>query len=249
MASPKSYDRKSRARHTWTKEEDLELQQLTSTLGVKVWLQIARELNDRIYDGKPVRQGKQCRERWYNHVHPGLRIGVWNDAEDCILIERQKELGNRWNEIAKLMTGRTENGVKNRWKSLKKKAQKHFAHCESPLDYLYNQKLQSAEHSQTTASSPQPYNSPLQPTVPSNIPKFSLACIKKAIQPSQPLEVHQQYSLIHSPFTSSPILMDNVNGGFIPLPHFFCNDPSLYSYFDPEMALSPSPLLPRPGQQ
>jgi hypothetical protein len=250
MATPKSYDRKSRARHTWTKQEDLELQKLTGILGVKVWSQIARELNDIIYEGRPVRQGKQCRERWYNHVHPDLKIGKWNDTEDCILIERQKELGNRWNEIAKLMTGRTENGVKNRWKSLKKNAHKHFASCESPLDHLYNQKLQSAEHSQTTASSPHTQSYDPQPAVPSSIPKFSLDCIKKqTTQPSQPAEVHQQYPFLQSPFTNSPIIMDSVNGGFFPLSHFFCPDTSLYPYFDPEMASSPSLLLSRPGQQ
>ncbi|KAL7448218.1 hypothetical protein ACHAWC_000450 [Mediolabrus comicus] len=36
-----------------------------------------------------------------------------------ILIEAQKELGNRWAEIARRIPGRSENSVKNRWYNVK----------------------------------------------------------------------------------------------------------------------------------
>ena len=74
-----------------------------------------------IHDGNAVRKGRHCRERWYNHVDPSLKKGKWTVEEDHFIIEQQSLLGNHWSEISKKMQGRTENSVKNRYKSLLRK--------------------------------------------------------------------------------------------------------------------------------
>lgn len=52
------------------------------------------------------RTGKQCRERWFNHLDPQLKKEPWTDEEDQALIEAQKRLGNSWTRIATELPGR-----------------------------------------------------------------------------------------------------------------------------------------------
>ena len=48
------------------------------------------------------RIGKQCRERWFNHLDPSLKKGGWTEEEDAVLVEAQSKWGNSWTKIAKL---------------------------------------------------------------------------------------------------------------------------------------------------
>lgn len=111
-------------RHPWVAKEDAALKRITEERGTKAWSTIARELNNQVHNGVPLRRGKQCRERYYNHLNTGLKKGEWSQDEDQFIIEMQGQIGNKWSEIAKGLPGRTENQVKNRWKSLLKKMER-----------------------------------------------------------------------------------------------------------------------------
>lgn len=94
---------------SWTREEDEIIVEFVTKNGPKNWVKLAESLPGRI--------GKQCRERWTNHLSPNVARSSWTEQEDQLLIELHKKYGNQWTVIASFMEGRTDNNVKNRWNS------------------------------------------------------------------------------------------------------------------------------------
>ena len=88
----------------WTPVEDELLKKSVQLHGRKSWSKIAKLVG--------TRDGKQCRDRYCNHLDPQVVKGPWSAAEDLKLLEVHAKLGNKWAEIAKFFPGRTDNAVR-----------------------------------------------------------------------------------------------------------------------------------------
>ena len=84
---------KRKSGRKWTKEDDNKVIQLVGKYGTHKWSFIGSLCG---------RNGKQCRERWHNHLDPDVKKGMWSVAEDEILRENHHKFGNRWARIAEV---------------------------------------------------------------------------------------------------------------------------------------------------
>ncbi|XP_042482486.1 transcription factor MYB108-like [Macadamia integrifolia] len=102
-------------RGPWTDQEDLILINYITTHGEGRWNSLARHAGLK-------RTGKSCRLRWLNYLRPDVRRGNITLQEQLLILELHSRWGNRWSKIAQHLPGRTDNEIKNYWRT---RVQKH----------------------------------------------------------------------------------------------------------------------------
>nr|QSD99663.1 MYB family transcription factor [Melilotus albus] len=133
----------------WTVEEDRLLINLVEEYGLGKWSDIAQKLHGRM--------GKQCRERWLNHLRPDIKKDTWSEEEEKILMKAHGEIGNKWSKIVKMLPGRTENSIKNHWNATKRRqySKRKYPRGSSTLlqDYIMSLNLDKNPPKDYTAKS------------------------------------------------------------------------------------------------
>ncbi|XP_077218509.1 transcription factor MYB108-like [Tasmannia lanceolata] len=102
-------------RGPWTMEEDIILVNYIANHGEGRWNSLARCAGLK-------RTGKSCRLRWLNYLRPDVRRGNITPEEQLLILELHSRWGNRWSKIAQHLPGRTDNEIKNYWRT---RVQKH----------------------------------------------------------------------------------------------------------------------------
>ncbi|KAF7144971.1 hypothetical protein RHSIM_Rhsim04G0242900 [Rhododendron simsii] len=108
-------DQMEMRRGPWTVEEDLMLMNYVANHGEGRWNSLARCAGLK-------RTGKSCRLRWLNYLRPDVRRGNITLEEQLLILELHSRWGNRWSKIAQHLPGRTDNEIKNYWRT---RVQKH----------------------------------------------------------------------------------------------------------------------------
>lgn len=114
---------------TWQPEEDdrlmHEVNQFLDAGGEVNWSLVAKTIEGRT--------AKQCRERWRCNLDPNINKNEWTVEEDMLIVNLQRELGNRWALLAKSLPGRTENAIKTRFRSLQRSNKRKWSPQEDSL--------------------------------------------------------------------------------------------------------------------
>lgn len=101
-------------RGPWTLEEDTLLIHYVTCHGEGRWNMLAKCSGLK-------RTGKSCRLRWLNYLKPDVKHGNLTPEEQLLILDLHSKWGNRWSRIAQHLPGRTDNEIKNYWRTRVKK--------------------------------------------------------------------------------------------------------------------------------
>ncbi|XP_029128765.1 transcription factor MYB48 [Cajanus cajan] len=133
----------------WTEQEDFKLVSFVGLFGDRRWDFIAKVSGLKVAGDSLNRTGKSCRLRWVNYLHPGLKRGKMTPQEERLVLDLHSKWGNRWSRIARKLPGRTDNEIKNYWRTLmRKKAQddKKRGEAASPTPSSVDSSISSNNH-------------------------------------------------------------------------------------------------------
>lgn len=125
VSKDSSLNKKNRRIH-FNQFEDDKIKELVDRYGTNNWPLVSTFIHGRT--------PKQCRDRYFNYLMPGIFHGEWTKEEDEMLMKLYKEYGSKWTIIQNYIPNRSSNSIKNRWHIfLHKRYEKECHQSDHPI--------------------------------------------------------------------------------------------------------------------